>query len=261
MDNEPGELNPTLFLHMGPGLHAHVEETLLSTHFPNHHFWNQPLMKEQEGAFEGLISAAEKELKRLCEFHQSSVCLKAHSFGGHLIRPLLKRVPELISSCHLVSTAYDTPGSYLNLLRKLSLDSKTEHGLKRELEAFLNVPRSDAQIQNSFWEIIALIIKDPMFARLYWPTQKSFESYLDIAKNFPAIDMTTFQVITNDFLNNYFDKEAPYEGSCRVLIELGALDPFLVLDREEVAWRLAFPKALIQIKNKSGHFIHLENYL
>ena len=248
---------PTLFLHAGPGLNAHVERQVLGDRLPHVHFWDQPPVRRQEGAFAQLVEAATLEVERLATGNGGQVDLLAHSFAGHLASALLERVPDRIGTCRLVSVVHDVPSGYLNLLRRMARDPDTDGELRDAIAGFLAGHAEPLGVPERVWDYFRFITRDPEVLRHYWPMSRQYLRYRELAGAGPAWDVETFEHVLNDFLSDY--GKVPQPVSDRpVQIELGGRDPLLSLEHETALWRARFPHADIHIRPAAGHFIHLE---
>ncbi len=251
----------TLFLHWGPGGCAHVERQLLGTALPQVYFWDQPAIQQEAGAFERLLEAACVEVARMGKDIGRPVKLMAHSFGGHLVSALLERLPEQIGDCHLVSTGFDIPRGFRNLLDIVAGCGTTEAGLRENVRDLLAATKGKPADRHTLRDTIDLICSDPDVLRCYWPSRGQHTAYGKIAANGPAFDLDTFLNVLNDFVARHAGSSVACSGSRRVVIELGGRDPLLVLEQERRDWLCRFPAAEIVIRPDSGHFIHLEPFL
>ncbi len=256
---------PTLFLHMGPGLHAKTEKIILGSQFTNIHYWDQPLVTPAENQTQGfsvLVNSAIAEIQKLSSKHRSPIVILAHSFGGHLVRPMLEAAGDQIASCHLVSTGFDLPSGFLKLLKAMHDAPDTDEGLREKLKQFIMRDFTTYESRmGSFWEMVNLVARDPSYVRHYWPNKDQLQKYTRIASSTPALDFTTFQSVVNDFLNNWFPNIEPYNGTVPIQVYLGGADPLLTIENEINSWKRVYPSCHISVLPDSGHFIHLEEYL
>lgn len=250
-----------LFLHMGPGLNAFPERKLLSASHPQTDFWDQPPIATPEKSFSLLVQAVQEKINRMYIETKKPVRIMAHSFGGHLITHALKAVGDKVSACEFFATGYDLPGGFFKLLKTLLADSKTEDALKSEIQQFLKSGKTHPSAAD-IWNYIGLIVKDPSFMRLYWPSEELHKRYLKISSTGPQLDALTFQYVLSDFMNsNWTESPETSSWSGPITIHLGAKDPLLDVDREANLWKRIYPQSEFRTHFNSGHYVHLEDAL
>jgi pimeloyl-ACP methyl ester carboxylesterase len=246
----------TLFLHMGPGLNAYVERQLMQDQRPEVYFWDQPPV-EGPTAYEQLIEAAITVVDEMQKAAAKPIHLLAHSFGGHLAKEILYQRPMSVASCDFFSTGFDPAQGFHHLLMKLQHDSQTSVAVKRKMADVLS--RHPSASAENVWEIIAQILEEPDFMRLYWPTVQQYERYKKISSGGPAFQATTFE----DVLKGFFRRPArsgPHPWKGPLALFLGAGDPLISVPEDSACWRQLFPGLTLAVVPDSGHYPHLKPY-
>ncbi|MGE0763535.1 MAG: alpha/beta fold hydrolase [Bdellovibrionales bacterium] len=249
-------MKSTLFLHMGPGLNAHVERQVLSAHFPEVHFWDQPAVLGP-GAFDQLVQSALAQVESMYQSTQRPVKLMAHSFGGQLARAIIGRRPELIGDSIFYNAGYCPATAFYRLLRRLGQDAQTPGDLKQDIAAFLKL-HPQAEI-NRLWDYVTMVVRDANFMRLYWAKQKHFEHYVALSAGGPTLLFQTFQDVLNDFyLIRRPAQRLAWSG--RVRLEMGDQDPLIDVQADASQWGAIFANLHLVVQPDSGHYSHLEPY-
>ncbi len=248
----------TLFLHMGPGLNAGIERKLFSHKNPEVDYWDQPAVRGPH-AYSDLLAETLRRVESLYASGSSPINLVAHSFGGILAAEVLRKIPEKVSSLTLLSTGHDLVKSFYLLLSRLASDSATPADLRKKMETHLR--ENPEPTLDPFWSTIGMIVEDPNFMRLYWPTDSHFTEHRKLAEKFPPLDFLTFEATLNSYLRipSEIPKRISWDGP--VTLILGDRDPLLTVGETTRYWRTLFPSLLSKVRPGSGHFVHLEDYI
>ena len=249
-----------LFLHMGPGLHAGVERKLLSQEDQQTDFWDQPLDLDPHHAFRELAEQTAQKVESMYKNLGQPIDLVAHSFGGHISTQVLALNGHRVRSCRFVSTGYDIPRGFANLLRLLAAQPNSSIDFKKKARDLLAVEMQEPNLAK-FWEVVSLIVTMPDFMRLYWPADSLYNSYLELAALFPPLNFSVFKNVLDDFLTNYFKKSPNLSWMGPVHFEIGSKDPLMVVESEMRDWKSLYPQATFSVRQQSGHFVHLEEKL
>lgn len=250
---------PSLFLHMGPGLHAEVEKKLLSKKWSHTYFWNQPSIHVAENAFNQLVNSATQKLTELQTEIGQPIQIIAHSFGGHIANKLIQNNSSKISDCIFFNCGYDIPNGFFRLLKVIAQSSITAPDLKKEINSYLKTKSKSAK--EDIWSYIGLISKDPNFNSYYWVDKNKYNRYIELVSKTSALDMLSFQYILNDFLQNHLNLDMIQATNWKGKVEFhfGEKDPLIDLEHEMSIWTKIYPLAKIQTYPESGHFQHLES--
>lgn len=243
---------------MGPGLNSTAESILLSSQNPTVDYWDQPAVTGDR-AFEDLVDAAVTRAQTLAQASGKPIKLIAHSFGGQIAREIIAKTPETVDSLTLLSAGHDLVASFHSLLTALSVDTETPTELRLKATTFLH-EHPEARLEN-FWTEVGMIVQDPSFERLYWPSIELYQNYTVIAEKAPPLSFPTFKDVANSFLRkvDFIPKRMQWKGP--VSLTLGDRDPLILVSETEKYWQTLFPQLTKTIRKNSGHFVHLEDVL
>lgn len=244
---------------MGPGLNSFVERELLREKWPTAcDFWDQPQVTG-DSAYRDLIDAALSKAETLSEGGRRKIDLIAHSFGGHLARECVEKMGETVNSVRLISTGHDPTVGFHRLLGKLSIDGETPAAVRDAAQALL--ARYPIPDQAPLWEMVGLIVQDPAFMRLYWPSRNHYDAYLKASARAPQLAFQTFQDVLNDFSRNGppIPSRISWKGKAELI--LGSEDPLIDPTKVRSYWETCFSNLKVSIQPHSGHYPHLENVL
>lgn len=231
-----------LFLHMGPGFHSLIEESIFGDKIPSMDFWNQP----KETTFLGLVKSAEQAFLNL---KQDKVDLYAHCFGAHLALALAKKYPDKIGKIVILNSSVSPFNYFSNIgLRLKVLDQKEAAKLK-------SAPAT-AQM-----EAIFKLAGNPEFNSMYWfSKEKQHEMETKYFSQQPPLDLNVFASVFGDFLGQVaklWKEQLPWNGPVRLLY---SEDDVLLNYAEDIApWANVFPNVKFESVRGVGHYAHLES--
>lgn len=239
-------MNPSLFLHMGPGFHARIENALFSKKHPNILFWNQP----EVTTFDDLINAAHEKVLELFKKNSMPIGLIAHSFGGQIAKEITQRDPKKISSLYLINAAYDPFECFLNLknhIRDVTVNSFDSDQLR--------AASPDDKIQ-----FIISLSSSSHFQSLYWHSQENFKKYSEIFSNYPPLNPIVFINIFKSYLTqrDSSKNQSPINIS-EVKLHYSKHDLLLNKEKDIDPWKIIYPNCEFIISEKSGHYLYLED--
>lgn len=250
----------TLYLHMGPGFNSYIERKLLGERLPQVEFWDQPLDIDMENPLQSLVDATIVKINTMAAKLDGPIHILAHSFGGQILEQVLRQSPDKIASAVVYNSCGDLRLGLLQVLASLEADPSTNSDLKKKIRQFLDSPVSELEPKDFVNHFVALLSEDPLYLRVYFSNLRQFESYINIAKDAPGIDVEVFKALLVDYIKNYSKLNSPYEGSKDLRIYLSSDDPFYT-DNAAIVWKKKFPHAQLELKKSGGHFLHLEEVL
>lgn len=253
-------IKDTLFLHMGPGFNSYIEKTLLGPHFPKIDFWDQPFPTTDKNAFQSLANQVEKKLILMSNEINGPINIVAHSFGGQLFEYLIHKFPDKISKGTIYNSSSNLQLGFVQLLKKMALDSTTNSDLRHQLSLFLNSGIKALSISNFINNFARLASQDPLFIRHYFYDSKKFNSYTNHSAQAPPLNPIVFVSVLTDYIENYFTSTSTYNGSQDIEIHISKSDPFFTPTCKN-SWQKKFPNAKIKLHSSGGHFLHLEDHL
>lgn len=232
-----------LFLHMGPGFHSLIEESIFGNEMPTMEFWNQPKVT----SFLRLVKSAEDVFLGL---RQEKIDLYAHSFGAQLALKLVQRFPDKIGKIVLLNSSIDPFNCFLNIGLRLKIIG--EHEAKKL--------KSSSPLTKM--ETIFKIAGVPDFSSAYWfSKEKQSEMEAAFFTKVPPIDLKVFSAVVKDFLQkqNLLGKNLGITWNGPVQIIYSESD-FLLNYSEDIApWAQIFPNAIFRPVQGVGHYAHLES--
>ncbi len=249
-------MKSALFLHMGPGLHAHAERALLGKTQPEVLFWDQPRVTGPS-AYQQLVEAVVLKVDELFSNSGKPIRLIAHSFGGHLATEAVNLRPHAVGECVFYNTVFSAAHGFYLLLHKLRDDRHSPPDLKLKIAQFLNLnPQSKNE---SLWDYCQFVIQDPDFMRLYWPSPALYAKYLRLTQAAPPLAFDVFQ----DVLNGFYAAARPsapsaWKGKLKMVV--GKQDPLMDLGVDPSQWNRIFSNFELAVLPDSGHFSHLESH-
>lgn len=227
----------TLFIHMGPGLHAKIEAHQFSSKYPHIAFLDQPM----NASFSELTDWTCDTIKRHAKLCEGKVKLLGHSFGGQLIAAAIPTVGDLVSEIRLLSSAYDSFDCFVNLQN--TLDSKNFTSLQswksKSLEEKLN--------------IILSISKFPQFSESYWVNLEAKQAYEKISTAYPPLDMNSFVTAFTDY-QPLPPKSLKTAWPGKIKIYYSLLDNLIKTFEVVSPWKNIFPKAIFIEVSNIGHY-------
>jgi pimeloyl-ACP methyl ester carboxylesterase len=240
-----------LFVHGGPGLNAGLERQLLGNSLPVH-WWDQPLVGEKDTApWERLLDATVREVERMADEAMRPIALLASSFGSHLARAVLGRVPNRVSHVTIVGGILDIRTAFARLAARVAQANSDP-----DLSA-AGVQAAEDTDPASLWALVGRIFSVPNVLDFYWSPAASAQC--DAMKALAAcgalLHMPTFEGVLRDFLARE-DHPLPrsWAGSTRIIC--GRHDPY-ASESDIDEWRRIFTSPQFEWV-EAAHFPHLE---
>lgn len=231
----------SLFLHMGPGFHAKIENQFFAKAHPHIVFWDQPLVN----SFEDLTKATLHKIEEIYSSSKAPVNLYAHSFGGQLALYAVLNKPEIIGNIKMLNSAFDPFECFLNL-------SELEENTKIKI-------RNSATSEKM--QLIFSLASRQDFPNLYWKSLQKKEQYDLAASHFTNLDVTTFAQVFSSFLDSkYYNKllnkglNLPSSWNKSVTILRSVEDNLIKKASDCDNWKTIFKSANIVDILNSGHY-------
>lgn len=236
----------SLFLHMGPGFHAKIENQFFAKTHPHIAFWNQPLTT----SFEELTNATLHKIEEIYKVSKSPVDLYTHSFGGQLALCALLNKPKIIGKIKMLNSAFDPFECFLNL-SDLDEESKTK----------LRSSETSEKMQ-----LIFTLASKQDFSNLYWKSLQKKQQYDQAAANYENLDVTTFAQVFSSFLDSQYYKklvnkelQLPVAWNNPVTILRSVDDNLIKKPSDCDDWKTLFKAANIVNILNSGHYSLFDN--
>ncbi|MDR3606227.1 MAG: alpha/beta hydrolase [Oligoflexia bacterium] len=215
-------------------------------------WWDQPTrFRDPANAFEELVSAAERQLKKLNESNRRPIGLIAHSSGAQIAVELTRRVPERIRSLTLLSCSASVPEAFVRLGSRLA----AEHGFLEPL-----VASAEARLSaETFWPLLRGINSIPSFTDCYWKSASARARYNEIAKGCRPLHAKTFQLVMENLLDRppLLFKPGGIDSKVPVNCFFGTHDLLQDIEDAGTRWSRIFPWARLH-RLDCGHFPQFE---
>jgi pimeloyl-ACP methyl ester carboxylesterase len=259
-----------LVLHGGPGLNSFAERAVLGPLFAaaghEAYFWNEPSALrpggdpfESGGAFEHWLDSADRAL--LACTASAPVSLIAHSGGALAAIELARRHPDHLSALVLVAPSADPFVAFRNVVH-VAHRCAVDAGLPVAAQFADCAARTrrvlDEPMRLAFETVLANALLGPLFSH-YWVDQDRFRSALAAqAQPEAQFDVASFFAVLEDLGNRWPSFKSPQPVTTPTLVLFADQDPVTKSEEQADAVSAEIPHARIEIIDRCGHFIHLE---